>query len=251
VLLNDRAPLVVMLHALGGSARAWDGVSAALGRAAVPMAIDLPGFGAAADAHSGDFAIDAMVARVRAAVAARAPGRWLLVGHSMGGKIATLLAADAARPAGLAGVVLLAASPPAPEPMEESRRQEMLGWVTPGPIGEAEARQFVAANVGAPLPPTLEALAVADVRRSAPAAWRAWLETGSREDRAAQAGRIDLPATIVAGGADGDLGEAAQRRLNVPHYPDHRLRVMAGAGHLLPLERPGEVAAAVLAMIRA
>jgi len=58
-------------------------------------------------------------------VRSRSLASWMLVGHSMGGKIATIVAArarDGERGlSGLAGIVLVTASPPAPEPMEESR----------------------------------------------------------------------------------------------------------------------------------
>ncbi|MDP1027899.1 alpha/beta fold hydrolase [Sphingomonas sp. KR1UV-12] len=239
----DSRPVIVMLHALGGSARAFGGVAAELGDGFEPLALDLPGFGDAA--NETGYSVAEMVDHVLATVTARAPAQWLIVGHSMGGKIATLVASH--RPPGLAGVVLLAASPPAPEPIDEERRATMLGWVAGGPIAAHDARAFVAANVGAPLPPGLNGLAVADVERAAPAAWRAWLETGAREDWSARAGIIDLPALIVAGGADGDLGEAAQRRMNAPHYPDHRVEVLDGVGHLLPLERPADTAALIAA----
>ena len=42
--MNDR-PVLFLLHALGGSARAWDGVVASLGDGFETIAIDLPGFG--------------------------------------------------------------------------------------------------------------------------------------------------------------------------------------------------------------
>lgn len=49
----------------------------------------------------------------------------------------------------------------------------------------------------------------------------------------------------MAGGEDGDLGEDAQRRLNLPHYPAGRIRVIEGAAHLLPYEQPDAVAEAI------
>lgn len=41
---------VVLLHGFGGTRRAWDGVVALLGERYRPLALDLPGHGAAADA---------------------------------------------------------------------------------------------------------------------------------------------------------------------------------------------------------
>jgi len=157
--------------------------------------------------------------------------------------IATLAAAQA--PAGLAGVVLVAASTPSPEPMEEARRTEMLGWFANGPASEAQAQKFVSANTARALPQQLAEQAIADVRRSAPPAWRGWLEQGAREDWNVRAGVIDTPALIVAGAEDGDLGEDAQRRLNAPHYAHPRVEVVADAAHLIPYEQPQALAALI------
>ena len=236
---------VFLLHALGGSARSFDLVRARL-PGVETVALDLPGFGGAVDADR--FAVADMAAGVIAAVAERGAERWMLVGHSMGGKVAAAVAraaADGDAPAWLAGLVLLAASPPAPEPMSERRRADMLGWVAAGPIGDRDARAFVDANTAQALPVAVGATAAADVRRSSRRAWAAWLDHGSREDWRARIGVLPYPALIVAGAEDGDLGEDAQRRLNAPHYADARVEVVAGAAHLLPLEAPDAVAALI------
>ena len=242
--MTDKTVLF-MLHALGGSARAWDGVVACLDPSFEAVAIDLPGFGNAHDAD--DCGVSATADHVVAAVRRRGAARWLLVGHSMGGKIASIVASRAlhGEPGlfGLAGVVLLAASPPSPEPMAEDRRREMIGWAADGPLDHAAARTFVDANVGAALAPAADAAALADLARASRQGWLGWLERGSREDWSAEVGTLDLPALIVVGGADGDLGEDGQRATNAVVYPRAAIAVEKGAGHLLPLERPREIAA--------
>ncbi|WP_343525881.1 alpha/beta hydrolase [Sphingomonas sp.] len=233
-----------LLHALGGSARAWDAVMARIGPGVACRALDLPGFGARADQGYAD--VERMVDGVIDVVRSARVDRWIIVGHSMGGKIATLVAARAGSGEvgleGLAGVALIAASPPGPEPMDEDRRAEMLAWAADGRFSRTEAARFVDANTAERLPDRLRDAAMDDVQRSAPMAWRGWLERDSREDWSAQVDRIAVPALIVAGAEDGDLGEAAQRRLNLPHYPEATLHVVDGAAHLLPLERPDAVA---------
>ncbi|KZE16007.1 MULTISPECIES: alpha/beta fold hydrolase [Sphingomonas] len=236
-------PTLIFLHALGMRARSWRLVRERLGD--VPsIALDLPGFGSAADRGGGDVA--GMVAAVRPVVADA--GRCVLVGHSMGGKIATIVAAQEG-PA-VAGVVLVAASPPAPEPIDEARRARMIEWFADGSISQEDAAAFVDANCAAPLPPVLREQAVADVRHARAAAWTGWLEHGSREDWRERVGRIGVPALIVAGAEDGDLGEAAQRRLNLPHYPDGRVEVVADAAHLIPYEQPDRLAALIADHVR-
>ena len=241
--MNDR-PVLFMLHALGGSARAWDGVVAQLDAEFEVVAIDLPGFGDSQAAT--DLSVSGIADHVVAAVRTRGASRWLLIGHSMGGKIASIVASRAlsGEPGlfGLAGVVLLAASPPSPEPMDENRRQKMIGWAAHGPLDTAAARAFIDGNVGHALTPAADRIALDDLHRTSREAWLAWLERGSREDWSGDVGRLDLPALIVVGGADGDLGEEGQRATNAIVYPRATISLEEGAGHLLPLERPREVA---------
>lgn len=239
-------PVFVCLHFLGGSAREWDDVSEQLGSDARCLALDLPGFGDAADVPG--YGIAAMADAVIEWVRAEEVERWFLVGHSMGAKVALAVARRVedreAGLAGLAGLVLLAGSPPSPEPMEEERRQAMISWIASDPATrDTEAQTFIANNVGAPLPSTPMRSAVADVLRASPAAWTAWLETGSREDWCHRIGVLRSPSLIVSGSDDADLGPATQACLMAPHLAHHRLVVLEGAKHLLPMEQPKAVAA--------
>jgi pimeloyl-ACP methyl ester carboxylesterase len=239
-------PTLVFLHALGASTNEWNQVVNQLGGHDC-LALDLPGFGDAAGAGHADVA--AMADWLADLIRARRLAACVLVGHSMGGKIATLVAARAAAGeiglSGVLGVVLVAASPPAPEPMAEDRRAEMIGWFADGNPGYDDAATFVDANTAARLPDPLREGAIADMRRSNREAWLAWLERGSREDWRVRAGRITIPALIVAGAEDGDLGEDAQRRLNLPHYVTADLRVVPDAAHLIPYEQPDALAALI------
>ena len=244
-------PTLFLLHFLGGSARTWTEVAERLAPRRC-VAIDLPGFGDAAGL--GGRTVKEMADHVAAAVRAEAPGRWALAGHSMGGKVAAVLARRAedgeAGLEGLAAVVLVAASPAGPEPMAAAKREEMLGWFR-GDAGQsaAEAEGFVRDNVGAALPAAVGGRTVDDVVRADPAAWRAWLEHGSREDWAARVGVLRTPALVLAGGEDAALGTDAQRVLVAPAFAQARLATLAGAGHLLPVERPDEVAGLIAAFL--
>ncbi len=239
-------PTLLFLHALGASAREWQQVADHLSDHDC-IALDLPGFGDAADTGHAD--VGTMTDWLAQEIRARALTSCMLVGHSMGGKIATLVAARAAAgEAGLAsilGVVLVAASPPSPEPMDDKRRAEMIAWFADGPASRDDAETFVDANSAETLPEALRNQAIDDVRRSNRAAWLGWLERGSREDWGAAVGQLALPALIIAGTEDGDLGEDAQRRLNLPHYANARVRVVQGAAHLIPYEQPRALAALI------
>lgn len=211
------------------------------------LALDLPGFGD--EAARGATTVEETVEYVLARIAFAAPQRFLLIGHSMGGKIATIVASrllsGEAPVFGLAGVVLLAGSPPSPEPMEEERREQMIGWASSGPVTGGDARTFIEANTAGPLSPADDALMLRDLARTAPEAWIAWLKRGSEEDWSPVVEPLPVPALIVSGREDGDLGEEAQRELNGPLYPRATFAVVDEAAHLLPIEQPGEVAALI------
>ncbi|OIH95602.1 alpha/beta fold hydrolase [Curtobacterium sp. MCBA15_001] len=232
------------LHALGSSSEEFATMRARLAGTLDLIGIDLPGFGRSTAATGTT--VEEMVELVERAVGRSGATEWALIGHSMGGKVASVVASRTIDGSnglfGLRAVVLLAASPLSPEPMDDERRQRMLDWAADGEIGADEADEFVAANTDEQLPPEPHAMAVHDVQRAVPQAWTDWLVRGSREDWSNVFGPNPVPALILAGAADGDLGAEAQRTLNLPHWPNGEFDVVDGAAHLLPWERPDQVA---------
>jgi pimeloyl-ACP methyl ester carboxylesterase len=239
------ATIVFALHFLGGSADAWEVLKRRTDGRLRWVAIDLPGFGDAA--HESGYSVSDMADAVVGTIRRSHPTRWALAGHSMGAKVAVAVArrAEDGEPGldGLAALVLLAGSPPSPEPMTDDKRTTMLGWFTGDEPGRrAQADGYISANVGAALPPLVHERTVADVLRARHDAWIAWLEKGSREDWAERIGLLATPALIVAGGRDEALGVDAQTRLMAPHFTNARLVTLPDSGHLLPLEAPDDLA---------
>lgn len=235
--------MLIGLHGLGGDATAWDGLRDDGSEAFDVEGIDLPGFGAAASLGAHDVA----AMRDHAIAALRGRGRFWLMGQSMGAKIALAVARAAAdgEPglAGLQGLVLLAGSPPAPEPIDAQARDEMLGWFQGHPDdSRSQAAQFVDANSAERLPAPVREAAIAAVLRSHPEAWWAWLSAGLEEDWRARIGTLDLPALVIAGDEDGPLGPQAQAAHMLPHLSHARFVVLRGAAHLLHLERSAVLA---------
>ena len=248
-LPEDGPPTVFALHFLAGTAREWAPLALRLSGRVLLQPIDLPGFGHSADVPG--YAVAQMAQRVIERIREQAPRRWALAGHSMGAKVACAIARlsedGTSGLGGLSHLILLAGSPPGPEPMENTKRQEMLGWFR-GSDAERreEAERYIRENVCNPLTKRLLEAAIEDVLAARPAAWAAWLESGSREDWAPRVGTLRTPALIVAGGQDDALGADAQASLMAPHFAISRLEVIPEAGHLLPLERPDELAALMI-----
>jgi esterase len=88
---GEQGPRVVLLHGLFGQGRNFTGVAKALADEARVTLVDLPDHGRSP--WSDDFSYLAVADRVAGFLAATAPGeRWTVVGHSMGGKVAMLVA---------------------------------------------------------------------------------------------------------------------------------------------------------------
>ena len=75
----------VLLHGFGTSARLWDAVTPLLDGPA--LALDLPGFG---DSQGGRYSVGGMADAVQERLAGL--DSFVLVGHSMGAKVAAVLA---------------------------------------------------------------------------------------------------------------------------------------------------------------
>jgi pimeloyl-ACP methyl ester carboxylesterase len=239
---------IFCLHFLGGSSDTWDQVREKIPPRLPFSAFDLPGFGRANDQHGSS--VEEMSKGIAEQIRLHRPRRWMLVGHSMGAKIAAVIARWAedgeSGLSGLVGVVLVAGSPPSPEPMQDTQRQTMLDWFQSGmEVSRRQADTYIDENSGEPLAPELKQRAVEDVLRANKDAWRLWLRVGSREDWSGRVGRIASPTLILAGSKDQGLGEDAQVKWMAPHFKDHRLEICDGAGHLIPLERPTELARSI------
>jgi esterase len=88
---GGQGPRVVLLHGLFGQGRNFTGVAKALSDEARVTLVDLPDHGRSP--WSDEFSYLAVADRVAGLLDVAAPGeRWTVVGHSMGGKVAMLVA---------------------------------------------------------------------------------------------------------------------------------------------------------------
>jgi pimeloyl-ACP methyl ester carboxylesterase len=224
------------LHYWAGSGRAFELLPPLLPPGSRLLAPDLPGFGDQAAPAGFDYSVASYADWVAQYIADQQLTDYHLLGHSMGGKIALLLAAR--QPAGLRGLLLLSPSPPTPEPISDNDRAASLAAY--GKPGEAEKTFTKITRI--PLPEAEHQQVVADNLRTTRAAWDAWLLHGSREDISSQMSGINVPCRVLVGESDQAIPLAAQRQQTLPLLPAGTpLAVVPGAGHLLPLEAPEEV----------
>ena len=226
---------LVFLHYFGGSSRSWTEVITRLSSTHCCIAPDLRGFGDSDSTPTG-YSVAENANDVAALIEALGLEKYVLIGHSMGGKIA--LAFAARQPAGLQKLILLAPSPPSPEPIDDATRAHLLST-----HGTRQSAAQVIGKVSArPLPGAVFERAVEDNLKTSVPAWRAWLESGSREDISSQMASVAVPTSVVAGEKDEAMTPNLLSREVVARIPNASLVVVPDAAHLLPLEAPEEVA---------
>lgn len=231
----NKRPTLVFLHYFGGSSGSWTEVIEKLENDFHSVAPDMRGFGASASAAE-NFAVKDYADDAAALISVLKIENFILVGHSMGGKIALALAAR--KPKGLQSLILLAPSPPTPEPIKEFERERLLNshgnrWA---------ATETVHKAAGGKLPDAVFARAIDDNLKTSEAAWKAWLNRGSREDISAQIKKINVPVLIAAGEKDENMTAELLEREIAQRICQARLKVIEKAHHLLPLEMPDAIA---------
>lgn len=268
------APTAVYLHGLGGAASNWTDLAGLLAGQAEGVAIDLPGFGLSPPAARPDYRMAAQARIVARILDARGGGPAHVLGNSMGGGIALLLAA--ARPDLVRTLTLI--SPAMPDLRPDLRRlsdirmalavlpfvgrrarralagltarEQVLrmldlcffepGRASPSRIEQAEAE-------------LVEQLAMPWAGRAGNAAagaiFRDWLAPARRSLWAA-ARTVRAPALVVWGARDRVISVRKAPR-TARTLPAGRLLVLPRTGHTAQMERPVTVARAVLGMWQA
>jgi pimeloyl-ACP methyl ester carboxylesterase len=235
------SPALVFLHYFAGSLRSWVHVARDLSSTFRCLRVDLPGFGRSAPLPA--YSVHAAAQAVARLIADLRLDRYILVGHSMGGKLA--LSCAAAAPPGLVGLVLVAPSPPSPEPMNERERNRLLASYG----DRASAEQTVRTITRRPLSTEDAAICIADNILTSPEAWHWWLAQGSREDITAQARRVVCPVLVLGGSDDPVIAPSVIAGEIMPWLADASRTEFAGAGHLLPLEAPQQVQEAIRSFV--
>ena len=235
-------PTLIFLHYWGGSATTWNAVIDQVASRAHCIALDQRGWGHSI-ATDGRYDLSAMADDVQSLITTLSLKTYILVGHSMGGKVAQIVAAR--HPTGLRGLVLVAPAPPTPMPVPEPQRAAMLASYQ----SREGVLQALTVLAGSPLSDAAREKVIEDTLRGASDAKRAWTEQGMIEDVTAGLNTVTIPITIVIGDRDQVEHEAALRQIFGRFLPQATFRVLTGAGHLSPIESPDAVANACLDML--
>ena len=234
---------VVLLHGFSGTHRAWDGVVARLDpERYLPLALDLPGHGAAADAER-PITFAGCVAHVLAA----GPERFVLCGYSQGGRIALHVALAA--PERVSRLVLVSTSAGIEDAAERAGRRRsdhrLADELESGPFERFHRALAHPAAVRRRTPRG----GPPRTRGSAPQPSRRARRGAPRHRHRGDGAALGPTRGAADAGhrARGRLATRSSRRWGrrmVELLPDAQLVVAAG-GHGLPLENPAAVAVAL------
>ncbi|GGC40033.1 esterase [Siccirubricoccus deserti] len=225
-------PPVVLLHGLFGSAQNWGSIQKRLAAHHRVLALDLPSHGASAHDKAMDYP------RMAAAVAGAMAGPMAVLGHSMGGKVAMMLALG--RPELVTRLVVADIAPVTYPPtlrgyVEAMRAVPMHPGLTrreadaalAGAVPEAGVRAFLLHNLrlgeGAP-------------------SWRLGLEEIAAampllEGFPEVAARYDGPVLVLAGERSNYIRPAYHARIRAL-FPRVEFAIVPGTGHWVHAENP-------------
>jgi pimeloyl-ACP methyl ester carboxylesterase len=228
---------VVWLHGWARSAQDFTLAANALAERGISsVALDLPGFGASpvpeapgGARHYADLVLPSLREIAHEPL--------VLVGHSFGGRLAVVLAAEhpeLVHSVVLTGVPLLRTQPPAPSP----RAYRAVRWLAAHHLVGATRLERARQKYGS-----------SDYQR-AHGVMRDVLVANVNETYEPELEQLTMPVAFIWGGGDREapyeIATTAAALVNGPTT----LRELAGVGHFVPLEAPGELVDAVVKALR-
>lgn len=233
---------LVFLHYFSGAAVSWQWVIDKLQADFRCIAFDLPGFGNEPSLQYPSLA--SYGSAVQTAIAELELGDFVLIGHSMGGKIALQVAAEP-RPAGLKQVVLIAPSPPTQEPMPVEDKERLLN----NHPSRLNAETTVEESTQIELPEPRKETAVQTHMQADDEAWNWWLLEGMNNSIADQMQTVQVPVTVIASHDDPVIPYEKIQQDVTELIPRVKLVGLSGVGHLMPLEAPDQVAQEIRSVV--
>ncbi|MEM9805083.1 MAG: alpha/beta hydrolase [Cyanobacteria bacterium P01_D01_bin.56] len=235
-------PTLVFLHYFSGAAASWQWVMEELKPSFRCITLDLPGFGNASPLAEPSLKNYSVF--VREALVQLGMEQLVLIGHSMGGKIALQVAADMEADT-LKRVILVAPSPPTQEPMPADERDRLLGNHHRSDV----ATTTVESATHKPLSDAQRTLAISTHNQAEDRTWRWWLLDGMNHSIADRLNNIKVPVGVIASADDPVIPLDTIKKDVMALLPTAELTQLSGVGHLIPLESPEQLAQNIRQMI--
>lgn len=238
---SDDVPLV-LLHGFPMDGRVWDDVAAITSGHWRTLRPDFPGFG---KSPAAPFTIDTLADDLRELLARLDALPAVVAGLSMGGYVALALARR--HPRDLAGLALVDSRANADDATGQRKRDQMIKLAGRG--GAAAVVEHMHPNMLAEATyserPDI-ALRLRQIMLDTPAETIALASAAMRDrpDQQELLGQIDIPVAVIVGALDAITPPSVSEQM-AQSIRGAELSVIPDAGHLSPIERPREVAAAL------
>jgi pimeloyl-ACP methyl ester carboxylesterase len=229
---GETQPPLVAIHGAGGTSRHWGHQFVRLSNVAQIFALDLPGHGDSSGATHRS--IEDAAQRVLAFMNVLGMRRAVLMGHSMGGAIAQWVALH--EPERVQGLVLVGSGARLrvnPAILEGIRND----W-------EATTSMLVESSYAPHAAPILLQAATAQLRKSNPDVLHADYTACNEFDILTEVNRIAVPTLVIVGEHD-HMTPPKYAEFLVQTLPNAELVVVPQAGHMVMVEQPDQVNAAV------
>ena len=242
---SGQGPVAILVHGFPLDARMWLDQVHGLADVRTVVAVDLRGSGRSSPVDGSALTMERHADDLAEIVAAIGVDVVDLVGLSMGGYVA--LAFAERHPALLRSLALVDTKATADDDGARAGRDAMAERVV------AEGRSGIATDLGAGLlAPNAALTAKARLRtmvEGTPVESIVGALAGmkSRPDRSGLLPKIEVPCAVIVGAED-RLTTPEDAHVMASSIPDASLHVVAGAGHLSPLEAPAEVNDALRAL---
>jgi 3-oxoadipate enol-lactonase len=231
-------PSLIFLHFWGGSSRTYSEIIKCLPSQHC-ITIDFRGWGDSTGPQRPDaYSIHDLASDIETLIPKLHIKNLILVGHSMGGKVAQLIAGRNVFGSQLKGMVLIAPAPPTPLQLpEDMREQQRAAYAT------YQSAEFVIRNVltSKSLSDATVQMLVQDMLKGNKFSREAWPDYGMGEDIVRDAEKITVPVLMIGGEKD-RIETVEKVRKEVMEVVNCEMIVVKGSGHLLPVEAPDEVA---------
>ncbi|KAF5643741.1 alpha beta-hydrolase [Fusarium sp. NRRL 25303] len=232
-------PTIIFLHFWGGSSKTWSPVNDLIASSFSTVRIDFRGWGSSTGPlDETKYSILQLAQDIELVITKLALQEHIIIGHSMGAKVAQAIAGRK-HVGGLAGLVLLCPAPPTPLMLPEEMRDQQISA-----YDSAQNAEFVARNVltAKSLPAGTIKGIVDDMLKGNPSAKVAWPRYAMNEDILKLAKTISIPSIIIAGGKD-QVEPVDRVKTEVSgNISAAQFLVLEEVGHLALLEAPEEVA---------
>jgi pimeloyl-ACP methyl ester carboxylesterase len=244
-------PAVMMLHGFGSSLHTWEPWSSTLSKQYRTIRFDLPGFGLTEPDPTADYSDERGMHLLAALMDRLSIARTVLIGHSMGGKLAWMFAAK--HPERVSKLILISPDGFESDGFEYGKKAvvPMLVRLLPYTLPTFMVRMNLAPAYGDPSALTDDALTRYRDMMLAPGSRNAMIarmEQVELQPPEALLSRIQVPTLLVWGEKDAMIPVGNAKEYSKA-LPDSRLVTLPQAGHLPHEETPEQSLAPVLAFL--